>query len=340
MTHIAQAVTPMIQHRLRIFTWHIHGTYLYYLSQGNYDIFIPVKEEKTEGYYGRGETFPFGDNVIEVSADEIKNLHFDCILFQTSKNYLFDQYEVLSEAQQQLPRVYVEHDSPPKSATDQKHVMNDADVLMVHVTYFNKLMWENNESSIIRVIDHGIIIPEYTYTGELNKGVVIVNHLHQRGRKLGADIFDKVREQVPLDLIGMGTKEYGGLGEVLHPQIPHFIGQYRFCFNPIRWTSLGLAVLEAMGAGLPIVALASTEYTTVVKDGINGFIHTNTDYLIEKMQWLLENKLAAATMGNEARQIIIQRFNITRFVNEWEAVFALALRQNKQTYEQENRIYQ
>ncbi|WP_235904258.1 hypothetical protein [Arcticibacter tournemirensis] len=43
--------------RLKIITWHIHGSYLYYLSQGNYDLYIPVKDDRSEGYYGRGETF-------------------------------------------------------------------------------------------------------------------------------------------------------------------------------------------------------------------------------------------------------------------------------------------
>src|SRR5690606_24614252 len=52
---------------LRIFTWHIHGSYLYYLSQGGFELYIPVREDRTEGYYGRGETFPFGANVHEVA---------------------------------------------------------------------------------------------------------------------------------------------------------------------------------------------------------------------------------------------------------------------------------
>jgi hypothetical protein len=32
--------------RIKIFTWHIHGSYLYYLSQGDYDIYIPTKPKK------------------------------------------------------------------------------------------------------------------------------------------------------------------------------------------------------------------------------------------------------------------------------------------------------
>ena len=111
--------------KLKIFTWHIHGSYLYYLSQGDYDIYIPTNKEKSEGYYGRGETFPFGPNVIEIAAEEVKNMDFDCILFQSEKNFLIDQHEILSEKQKRMPRVYVEHNTPEKHPTNTKHIMTD-----------------------------------------------------------------------------------------------------------------------------------------------------------------------------------------------------------------------
>ncbi len=325
--------------KLRIFTWHIHGTYLYYLSQGNYEIFIPTNAQKDEGYYGRGETFPFGDNVIEVPVNEVKNLDFDCILFQTNKNFLVDQHEILSEQQRNLPRIYLEHDPPTKNPTDQKHIINDPNILMVHVTHFNKLMWQNDNCTV-NVIDHGVVKPPVFYTGELEKGIVVVNHLHQRGRKLGADIFNKVCKQIPLDLVGMGTKEYGGLGEVLHPQLPSFISKYRFFFNPIRYTSMGLAVIEAMMTGMPVVALATTEYTTVISNNISGIIHSDPDYLIKKMKELLSNKSLAVSLGEEGKNVAERRFNIERFTKEWEQTFQTAIRLKGKMYDKENSIYQ
>ncbi|HEV2831266.1 MAG TPA: glycosyltransferase family 4 protein [Hanamia sp.] len=326
-------------HQLTIFTWHIHGSYLYYLSQGNYRIYIPVTPQKQEGYYGRGNTFPFGDNVIEVPAEEVKNIHFDCILYQTNKNWLVDQYEILSEEQRKLPRIYLEHDPPSHHPTDTKHVMNDPDVIMVHVSHFNKLMWNNSQSKIIKVIDHGVISPAVNYSGKLEKGIVVVNHLHQRGRKLGADIFTEVSKHVPLDLIGMGTKEYGGLGEVLHPQLPEFISHYRFFFNPIRYTSLGLAVIEAMMTGIPVVALATTEYVTMIKNYETGFIDTDIDFLINKMQLLLINKPWATDIGARGKSYAEERFSIDRFTEEWKNTFLLAITKNE-NYEKENSLYQ
>jgi len=316
---------------LKIFTWHIHGSYLYYLSQGNYTIYIPVTARKEEGYYGLGSTFPFGSNVIAVPAEEIRNLTFDVILFQTNKNWLTDQYDILSEEQRRLPRVYVEHDPPTRHPTDARHVMDDPEVIMVHVTHFNRLMWWNS-SRIVKVIEHGVTASPYRCTGEQARGIVVINHLHERGRKLGEDIYKEASRRIPMDLVGMGTRECGGLGEVLHPALPAFISRYRFFFNPIRYTSFGLAVCEAMMMGMPVVALATTEYAAVIQDGISGFISNDVDYLVTCMQRLLHDKVLAHTIGEAGRKTAEQKFNIGRFTQQWEDVFRLAITQNISSY--------
>lgn len=304
---------------MKIFTWHIHGSYLFYLSQGNYTIYIPTKPEKTEGYYGRGETFPFGENVVEIPAEEVKNHEFDCILYQTNQNYLVDQYDILSPAQRELPKVYIEHDPPRQHPTDTKHILDTANVTLVHVTHFNRLMWDSNNTPT-RVIEHGVTTAPVSYSGEIPKGIVVINNLPARGRLLGLDVFLEARKQVPLDLVGMGTGDLG-LGEVLHPQLPEFQSRYRFFFNPIRYTSLGLAVCEAMMMGIPVVGLATTELSAVIDNGYSGFIHTDINYLIEKMNLLISDSELAREIGQNGREVALKRFNIQRFTNDWEQLF-------------------
>lgn len=136
-------------------------------------------------------------------------------------------------------------------------------------------MWNNNNVRTI-VIEHGVTETDVRYNGSIPKGIVVINNLPLRGRLLGLDIFNEARKHVPIDLVGMGTEEIG-LGEVLHPQLPSFISRYRFFFNPISYTSLGLAVCEAMMIGLPIVALATTEMPSVFKNGSNGIISNNIE---------------------------------------------------------------
>jgi glycosyltransferase involved in cell wall biosynthesis len=138
-------------------------------------------------------------------------------------------------------------------------------------------------------------------SGDIPRGIVVINHIEQRGRITGWDVFEEVRKHVPLDLVGMGTLESGGLGEVLNPQLPEFISHYRFFFNPIRYTSFGLAVCEAMMTGMPVVALATTEYVTVIKDGESGFIDTNIEKLIDGMNALIADPGRARGYGGKGQ---------------------------------------
>ncbi|QJB30074.1 glycosyltransferase family 4 protein [Chitinophaga oryzae] len=305
--------------RHSIFTWHVHGSYLYYLSQGHYDIYIPVRDARDEGYYGRGHTFPFGDNVHEIPFGDVKHYHFDCILFQSAKNYLTDQYEVLSAEQRSLPKIYLEHNTPHTDTVNQQHVVDDLGVLLVHVTHYNKLMWNNNRTPVT-VISHGVTDTVEPYCGDIPGGLVTINHLQQRGRTLGWDIYQQVSREVPLELAGMGNAE--GIGEILHPALPSVRSHYRFYFHPVRHTSLALAVCEAMMQGLPVVALATTELVTIIRDGVNGYIHTDVDYLIEKMQLLINDRDHALELGAAARQTALALFDIGRFTREWEAAFS------------------
>jgi glycosyltransferase involved in cell wall biosynthesis len=198
------------------------------------------------------------------------------------------------------------------------HWVDDPSVLLVHCTAFNRLMWDNGRTPT-KVIDHGVMVPEHVrYTGEIERGIVIVNNLARRGRLAGADVYEQMRENVPLDLVGMESEEVGGLGEVQPPQLPEFEARYRFFFNPIRYTSLGLAILEAMMIGLPIVGLATTELVTVIRNGENGFIDTEPTKLIPHIRRLLADPKEARHLGEAARAMALERFNIRRFARDWE----------------------
>ncbi len=308
---------------LRILTWHVHGNYLYYLSHCGHEFYLPVLPGRPEGHGGRGGSFPWGDNVIDVPAEVVKTMNFDCILFQSRSNYCEDQYTLLSRSQQRLPRIYVEHDPPREHPTDTRHPVDDPGVLLVHVTAFNDLMWDSGRTPT-RVIEHGVVIPEgVRYKGNIARGLVVINNLGTRGRRLGADVFERVRSQVPLDLVGMGSQAIGGLGEVPPPQLAAFAARYRFFFNPIRYTSLGLAVCEAMMIGMPIIGLATTEMVTVVESGVSGYLDTSVDRLTGRMRELLDDPEEARALGRLARCHAEKRFGISRFARDWDEAFAL-----------------
>ncbi len=304
---------------LRILTWHTHGSYLYYLTQVPHAFYVLSKPDRPPGYTGRHGHLPWGSNVHDMPVAQVRDEQFDCIIFQDDDQYLTDQFALLSPAQQALPRIYLEHDPPRPHPTDTRHLIDDPNVLLVHVTPYNALMWDSGRTPC-RVIEHGVVLPdEALYTGELDRGLVVINHLARRGRRLGADLFLRARASHALDLIGMGADEFGGLGEVEHALLPLFAGRYRYLFSPIRYASLGLAVVEAMMVGMPVVALATTEMSTVIQNGTTGYVDTNVETLFERMRALVRDPGHARELGANARRYAQERFGIERFCADWQA---------------------
>jgi len=303
--------------RLRILTWHVHGSYLDSLVRTGHDFFLPVAPDGTGG---RGD-WGWPDTVHEVPEDAVRELDVDLVLYQHERNRRA-AVRILSDRQLSGPRVHVEHDPPMGHPTDTRHPVDDPGALLVHVTAFNNLMWDSGRTPT-RVIEHGVAIPDdVRYTGELDRGIVVVNNLRSRGRRLGPDVFERARTSVPLDLVGMDAVSLGGVGEIKRAELPAFEARYRFFFHPIRYTSFGMAVCEAMMVGLPIVGLATTEMPTVVEDGVSGIVHTDVDWLIDGMRILLKDAGLAREMGQQARQVALERFSIERFVRDWDAVFS------------------
>lgn len=173
------------------------------------------------------------------------------------------------------------------------------------------------------VIEHGVIVPDAArYTGEIPKGIAAVNNLATRGRRIGFDVVEQVRTQAPIDVVGMGAEEAGGTGEVPPLELAAYEARYRFYLNPMRWTSLSMAVCEAMTVGMPILAPATNEIVTVVRSGIEGYVETSVDRLARHAARLVQDPDEARELGQNARNTALRRFSIDRFVADWERALA------------------
>ena len=311
---------PRPEPPVRVLTWHVHGSYLDSLIQTGHEFYLPVKDVDGERR-GGVDDWPWPrDRVHEVPEGEVRDLDVDVVLFQHVRNWREDGPRILSDEQLRGPRIYVEHDPPLDDPTEMRHPVDDPDVLLVHVTAFNRLMWDSGTTPT-RVIEHGLVDPGVRWTGELERGLVVINDIGTRGRRIGRDIHDRMRARVPLDLVGMNSTEHGGLGEVRRADLPSFSARYRFFFHPVRYTSFGMAVCEAMLIGMPIVSLATTEMPTVLEDGRSGITGTDPEHLIEGAEELLRDRALAARLGEAGRTIARERFGIDRFVRDWDRAF-------------------
>jgi glycosyltransferase involved in cell wall biosynthesis len=81
-------------------------------------------------------------------------------------------------------------------------------------------------------------------------------------------------------------------------------------------------MLEAMSAGVPVVARAMTEMPNIIKNGDNGFVSNKPDVLAERVEMLLHDKALARELGKHARQTIREKFAMDRFVRQWNEVLS------------------
>ncbi len=95
---------------------------------------------------------------------------------------------------------------------------------------------------------------------------------------------------------------------------------------PSLWEGLPMAVLEAMSAGLPVVASAVNGTPEAVEDGVTGFLVPPGDpeALAERLRTIAADAPLRATMGETARQVAESRFGADQMVERLIAVYRSA----------------
>lgn len=304
---------------MRILLWHVHGSWTTSFVQGGHTYLLPVLPDR--GPYGRGraQTWDWPANAEEVTPQQAADTDVDVVVLQRP-----EELEVLAETWlggrrpgRDVPAVYVEHNAPQGRINDLRHPAADRDDLVVaHVTHFNALLWDTGGADA-RVVEHGVVDPGHRYTGELERAAAMANEPGRRRRVTGTDLLPRFAEAVPVDLYGIGSEEVGGHGNVVQAELHDVIARRRLYIHPYRWTSLGLALLEAMHLGMPVVALDTTEASEAIPDGA-GIVSNRWEVIHTGIRELLRDREHARAIGKAARQAALERFGLARFLRDWD----------------------
>lgn len=94
----------------------------------------------------------------------------------------------------------------------------------------------------------------------------------------------------------------------------------------------GMAVLEAMAAGLPVVGIQPNGAPEVVVDGSTGFLveKSDGDSFAERIVRLLANPELASQFGRAGKQRMMREFVQTQMVDEIEQVYASVIPESTQ----------
>jgi glycosyltransferase involved in cell wall biosynthesis len=302
---------------MKIFAWHVHGSWMTAFVQGKHDYIVPVLPDRGADGRGRAQTWEWPQSVSEVAPADLAGFKPDAIVLQRPHEYELARSWLGITPGIDVPAVYVEHNAPQGMINAMRHPAAEwPGVHVVHVTNFNDLFWDCGERPV-HVIEHGIVDPGYRYTGELAACAVVINEPQRRARVTGTDLLDRFESQVPVELFGMGAGRRGGYENLPQHELHGELARRRVYLHPIRWTSLGLSLIEAMHLGMPVVALATTEVPEAVPEAA-GIISTNVRTLVESLKALLDDPDRCRELGRNARAHARERYGLERFLADWD----------------------
>jgi hypothetical protein len=307
---------------MRILLWHVHGSWTTAFVQGRHEYVVPVLPDRGPDGRGRARTWSWPPSVIEASPERLAREPIDVIVLQRPADEdLARRWLGGRIPGRDVAAVWLEHNAPQGRIADMRHPAADRDdVTVVHVTHFNALFWDTGRTRT-RVIEHGIVDPGERYTGELPRAAVVVNEPARRGRVTGTDLLGTLGAEVPIDLFGIGAGALGGIEDLPQHRLHAEMARRRVYLHPVRWTSLGLSLIEAMHLGMPVVALATTEVPDAVPPEA-GVVSTRVDALRDGLRRLADDPEAARLMGKQARAAALARYGLGRFLRDWDALLA------------------
>ncbi|WP_433131989.1 glycosyltransferase [Micromonospora sp. CA-240977] len=313
---------------MNILLWHVHGSWTTSFVHGSHRYLIPTTPDRGPYGLGRARTYPWPDSAVEVAPDDLPDADVDVVILQRPEEIDRAEAWLRRRPGRDLPAVYVEHNTPKGDVPNTRHPMADRDDLLIaHVTGFNQIFWDTGATRTT-VVDHGIVAPAVSYTGELDRLAVVINEPVRRGRVTGTDLLPRFAEIAPLDVFGMGV---AGLADHLglpadrlisHDDVPQDrmhaeLARRRAYLHLCRWTSLGLSLIEAMAIGMPVVALATTEAVTAVPPEA-GALATRTDTLLDAARRFIAEPATARQAGTAARAAARDRYGLDRFLADWD----------------------
>lgn len=319
---------------MRVLVWHVHGSWQTSFVAGPDEYLIPVVPDRGPDGRGRARTWTWPVSAREVTPEELRAAEPDVVVLQRPHEIeLLERWTGL-RAGVDVPAVYVEHNTPAGPAATTRHPLADrSDIPVAHVTAFNALMWDCGRAPTT-VVDHGVHDPGPLYTGERERVAVVVNEPVRRGRVAGTDLLVHAAGRVPVEVYGMGVL---GLADLvpdlaghLHDDVPQAqmharLAGARAYLHPFRWTSLGLALVEAMTIGMPVLALATTAAPEAVPPSA-GVVSSDPDVLVSAARRWLHDPEEARAHGRAARAHALEHFGLDRFLSDWQVLLKEVVR--------------
>jgi glycosyltransferase involved in cell wall biosynthesis len=131
---------------------------------------------------------------------------------------------------------------------------------------------------------------------------------------------DKVDQEYWDELISPMIERHGNLveyiGEINERQKAEFLGNATALLFPVDWPEpFGLATIEAMSCGTPVIAFRAGSVPEIVEDGVSGFIVGNVDEAVDAVSRI------GTLDRTKVRAAFERRFTVERMTERYVSIY-------------------
>jgi spore coat protein SA len=164
---------------------------------------------------------------------------------------------------------------------------------------------EQYPDSVLRIIG-----PDSRTPGEFIVGLADDPKLVELEKFYGGSYVQNLRDQVPPHL--RGNVEF--LGHIPHEQLTQYYGQADILVNPSLSESFGMALVEAMERGIPVIGTKVGGMPEIIVTETTGFLVEPGDVqaLANAIIQLFSDDRLREQLGNAARTRVVQKFSWDR----------------------------
>ena len=248
-------------------------------------------------------------------------LDFDFAIAQN----VFGQYQTLLPlvSKMQIPMIRIEHTTWMNYwGPDHKRRLDTMRCnANVFITNHSVKAWGFEDQKDTFVIDHTVDTDLFTPKEELkeNRIFTVANDFINRDNVLGFKLFQRVTQGLPVCVAGATP----GLSEAASC-VEDLVREYQkssIYLNTAHLSPIPTSMLEAMSCGSCPISVATCGIPEYIKDGENGMLATSEQELRDKLELALREPNLAYDLGQKARETVLEKCNINRFISQWEEVF-------------------
>lgn len=251
-------------------------------------------------------------------------ISFDLVLSQNKAG----QYPVAQQIAQQLqiPLICLEHCLPMPNWTvahvlEQKKLCGHANVF---ISEYSREKWGWGEDAI--VIRHGMDTETFNDMGleRESKLLSVVNDWINRGAILGYDVWKNATSTLPTEVWG----DSPGLSKPA-PSVEFLVERYNKCLAFVSTSIVSpipMSLLEAAACGCCPIVLPTCMIPEIFTHGKDAYFAKSPQDLRYYCEHALKFPDKTIEMGKQARQTILEKCSLTKFIDSWNEVFSKTVR--------------